>query len=786
MDFSNYWWQAAEAPAPSGDGKSLRFRNNQFLNRNAVTPTEGRKFTLSFWLKSSPRSDDDGILVSSRSWPPSTGDECRIRRTSVSGNIVLNFDIDSSSAGGNNAAKNGSRAVRDASAWYHVVYKFDSTLGTGSQRLVLFYNNLADSLSGADIAANSIPAIQAAGSRMELGVAQFRSGTRVFLDGYLAEVNFIDGQALDPTEFGEYDANGVWVPKGYAGAYGNNGFYLDFSDPANIGADRSSNGNNWTPNSFELADQTSTDWDHMEDHPTQNFATLNPLQVTGINSGGNPVGRVIQDANLAQTQVFQSGALFTPSTIASTEPFYAEFGPKSGGAEFGVEVGVTDDDSDGSIDATGVPGGRTTSAGFMFYVNSKILVNGIAPYGTNIGIPFNDGDLFQVAVNGDNIYFAINNSWIIDTGTSYQLNGAFDAAQPTCVLPHADPLVATGMGDSMCPVNYGQRPFAFELPDGFKTLQTQNLPAAPIPSGRDHFQAITDTGANILTAAQTAFPNSLIWIKDRPNENQHQFVDSVRGGNLAWTTPNNQLPIAYAAPTGNSVAWCWNFNAADPSINGFEILTYSGDSDSNRNITHNLGGPADMYWTKAITSQARNTVVYMPEFLGSSATGLNSISLNGNGAPFATSANNPTNNTVGVGDGSTSNVAGADYVMYLWRAIPGYSAFGSYSGNGDPDGPFIYTGFRPAFVMFKRTDDAGNWIMYDSTRDLVNVVANNLAANMISDEDRDEAWGVDFLANGLKLRTSHRYFNESAGKYVYICFAETPFGGNNVSPANAR
>jgi hypothetical protein len=471
---------------------------------------------------------------------------------------------------------------------------------------------------------------------------------------YLAAFCFIDGQAsLEPTAFGRYNSQGVWVPVDAKGlTYGANGFHLDFSDPNDLGKDVA-NGNDFTAAGFETADTSSADYDLMLDSPTQNYATINPLY----------------------------------------------------------------------------PGASTTKANLnTANTTGKPTILGVA------------GD---VGVEGASV------AW---DGTKAGWN-------------------STGH------INFGQQP------GGFDEFSTRTIPAATIPNGREHFQAITDTGANILPAAQAAFPNGLWWIKDRVNANQHQLVDSVTnaifGGNKANTLPTNSQAIDYVAPSGNSVAWCWN--AADPATSGFNIVQYTGQNPTTTAVPHGLGKAPDMIFTFAKSGTTRNPAVYLSEtgpskyFILSNTDGAISDS-----TIWANTAPDETN--FYVGSANTTNFPGATFVAYCWTAIPGYSAFGSYTGNGDPNGPVIVTGFRPAFILTKRATADEDWSIVDTTRSIDNPAFQNLRPNQTNGEGGGIGSNdIDILSNGFKLRNNTDRFN-STGTYVYACWAENPF----QSPATAR
>jgi len=125
-------------------------------------------------------------------------------------------------------------------------------------------------------------------------------------------------------------------------------------------------------------------------------------------------------------------------------------------------------------------------------------------------------------------------------------------------------------------------------------------------------------------------------------------------------------------------------------------------------------------------------------------------------------------------------------IMYAFAEVEGFSKFGSYTGNGSADGPFIWCGFRPAFLMIKRTNSTGNWWMYDTVRDTIQPMDSTLNANTTGAELTNRVEKVDDLSNGFKVRSSDIEVNASGGTYIFMAFAEHPFGGSNVAPVPAR
>ena len=293
---------------------------------------------------------------------------------------------------------------------------------------------------------------------------------------------------------------------------------------------------------------------------------------------------------------------------------------------------------------------------------------------------------------------------------------------------------------------------------------------------------LVDSGP--LAAAQAAFPSGLWWIKDRQNTNQHQLVDSVRGSNLALTCPSLGGDQAYSAPSGNSVAWCWNYDSSDPSINGFEIITYSGNGTPGRTVSHNLGKAPDFI----ITKERNNTGQYWAFYHSGAGVGYGYLNdplayQHSSSSPVMFTATSSTDWTYDANN--QVNQSGLDYVSYAWTSVPGYSAFGKYSGNQDPSGPFIYTGFTPRFLLLKGATIGSDWILLDSARSTSNPRNIVLYPNYNLNESIVSTLNVDFLSNGFKIRTNNATLNQGYD-YLYACFAEHPFGGENQPPATAQ
>ena len=293
---------------------------------------------------------------------------------------------------------------------------------------------------------------------------------------------------------------------------------------------------------------------------------------------------------------------------------------------------------------------------------------------------------------------------------------------------------------------------------------------------------LVDSGP--LAAAQAAFPNGLWWIKDRQNTNQHQLVDSVRGSNLALTCPTLGGDQAYSPPSGNSVAWCWNYDSSDPSVNGFEIITYTGNGTVGRTVSHNLGKAPDFI----ITKERNNTGNFWAFYHSAAGVGYGYLNdplayQHSSSSPVMFTATSSTDWTYDANN--QVNQSGLDYVSYAWTSVPGYSAFGKYSGNQSADGVFVYTGFTPRFLLLKGLNLQSDWILLDSSRSTYNPRNASLYPNYNLNEQISSTLDVDFLSNGFKIRTNNATLNQGYD-YLYVCFAENPFGGENQPPATAR
>ena len=299
----------------------------------------------------------------------------------------------------------------------------------------------------------------------------------------------------------------------------------------------------------------------------------------------------------------------------------------------------------------------------------------------------------------------------------------------------------------------------------------------------------------------------LVWLKKRSGSGDHLIFDSVRGTNKrlqpnatdaevdrssnndelksfnsdGWTLGTFNSNVTGAGST--NVSWNWKESATA----GFDIASYTG-TGSARTVSHSLSAVPNWMILKD-RDASKSWVVY--HSANTSAPETEYLLLDGSGATtdFAGYFNDtaPTSSVFTVGTGSDANASSDDFIAYLWSEKQGFSKFGSFEGNANAAGPFVYCGFRPAFVMIKDIDNSGNsWLISDNKRNSFNVADDRLFADLTNAENQpSDSGGIDFVSNGFKVRTNDGSTNAS-GTRIFMAFAEQPFVNSNGVPCNAR
>jgi hypothetical protein len=799
--------------------RSLRFNSadSAYLNRTFGTPTDNKKWTFSCWIKRSK-------LSSTSTGAGATSLFCTLG-AGAQGFFGYGWtdDNDLVFGYGGFARVRTNNIFRDLSAWYHVVLVFDSANATAANRALIYINGVAASL--VTINAVGLNDTTLLNSAVNTGIGKQTGQPIVSMDMYLTETYFIDGQALTPSDFGETDAaTGVWKPKSYTGTYGTNGFELNFSDNSNttaatLGKDSSGNSNNWTPNNFSVTAGAGND--SMVDSPTSygsdtgvggevrgNYCTWNRLQTSSsitLNNGN-------LDATISGGFLIYSAA---GTVEVTTGKWYYETVVTAGFSTNYPLIGVCDVTQITSAINTSFysTAGGGNSTGIIARGKTNVYLSNNTS--TSDGVTYNyTSDVIMIAFDATlgKVWFGKNGTWNNSSDPATNTGGhTFSTVSGNGYRPYVQCNADTSNSWTS---NFGQRAFAYTAPSGFKALCTTNLPTPTIGAtsttqANDYFDATlyTGTSASQLITNSGSFQPDFVWTKLRNAGQSHSLYDAIRGVNniLQTDTTSAETTVANSMTAFNSngftvgsagnsnlspytyVGWQWNAggsNATNTSgtitstvrantTSGFSIVTYTG-TGANATVGHGLGVAPSMVIVRNRVDAGSIWPVWHNALAGTEY-----LQLQGTDAKIALASmwnsTVPTSTVFSVGTvGQAANANTKTYVAYCFAAVAGYSAFGSYTGNGSTDGPFIYLGFRPEFVMIKNATSAGSsWEMFDNARETFNLMDLELLANS-SNAEGTYTYG-DFVSNGFKLRSTNNGVNQSSATLIYMAFAENPF-----------
>jgi len=790
--FSSDSWLSNPASGfyPHSINQSLRFEDGDspYLNRTFSSGNQ-QTWTWSAWIKRS------NIGLSGRS-------TLFAGRTTGTSNLFGFFNPVNNAAADTFGAYisaneddrfQTTRVFRDPNAWYHFVVVLDTTNGTAGDRFRLYVNGVRETVW---TRFDTITQNQNKGINENLvhTIGEEGSDGNHF-DGYMAEVVFLDGVASDPTTLGLGELkDGIWVAKNVSGlTFGTNGFHLDFADSSAIGNDVSGEDHD-----FAVSGLAATDV--VPDSPTNNFAVLQPTAF--VNIGGSNSAQTLSEGNLKFTGTSSQGRS-TPATIRVTSgKYYVEATKVSGSGSVVMDFVVNDAAvADKSTSTTGdiiigavdVDAGKYWSGLNNTWDGSGNPATGANPTGTftaNSSFTFG-GRVFDSSRAG--VFNFGQDSSFADNKTSGSA-GASDA---------------NGIGD-----------FYYTPPTNYLTLCSSNLPEPDIIDGSEYFNTVlwTGTGNDDLAVTGVGFSPSWSWMKRRDATGDQLFFDVVRGngkqlksagstnspGTSAESTQSNKQKTFTAdgftlgtdatvnANNGTYVAWNWlaggsassnsdgtitSSISANPEA-GFSIVSFTHDGTNASTIGHGLGKKPT-----AIIMKQRSASSNWRVFHSGLADGKN-ILLNSSNA--VTTAGDifqtaPTNTVFTSGNGDSGS--GKTYIAYCFTDIEGYCKAGVYIGNANPDGPYVNLGFRPAFLLIKRSDSASHWVIIDTKRSPSNEITAWLGANLTSSES---SLGTnnefDILSNGFKNRNDAGadIMNQSGASYIYLAFAEQPFKYSNA------
>jgi len=782
--------------------RSLRFNDDDSTNMHREGGSDGnrRTFTVSVWMKRTS-------LAEHSFWDFYTNDANRTIFQVYFGQLRIFSRVSNSTQ--MSLQTDSDMKLRDFSAWYHFLYAVDTTQSSQSNRVKIYINGVQQTLNGSYPSQNAETYV---GSNNEnrIGCQHDSAGNEAFFHGYMAEFNYIDGQQLTPSSFAETDAvTGQYKPVKYSGSYGTKGYYLNFSDNSStsaLGTDFSGNGNNFTSVSGFNVTANDVENDSVLDTPTNNWCTLNPL--TGYWSEGGSLD--ITDGLLhANNPNSGDRANFATFLLEDGKKYYIEgkYFEQGSGSQAKWAIATLS-----KSDGVAVKPGGSGSYGFDFRggAGTPMILNSGST--TTIGSRPSNGQVIGMAID------LVNGKIYVHKGNSYYNSGNPDNGTGEIIssIPTGQDYRFIVSCDSGGPIfsefklNFGQQGFQHQPSSFTDLLNSQSLPDPVIPKSTKFFDTLLYTGNNgSQNITGLEFDPDWVWAKNRQAAGyHHDLYDTVRGDNLrifasqsdAEATGYLQFGVTggFSLTSGgginangnNHVAWCWKagdstVSNTDGSISsqvranttaGFSIVSYTGNGGSNQTIGHGLGvaPQAVIYKNRdqgGVNVEAQwNVSVNVPlTFRGS---------LNLTEQDQGNSLTTFTSTTFSVANSSSArNANNKKYIAYVFSSVKGYSLVGSFKGNGNNNGAFVFCGFAPAWIMIKKKSGSGNWGINDIERDINTQFGNDLSlyANSSGAETSSASLNVDFLSNGFKLRSDNSSYNGNGSTYIFLAFASHPF-----------
>lgn len=770
--------------------RSLRL-SSAYLTRTPSSEGNRKTWTWSGWVKRSGIGSNQRIF--------------QARDANTGNQTFIQFRTDDKLYVGGNSdvfLVNTDSVFKDLLAWGNLTVRFDTTQSTAANRIRIYWNGVQQDLSGTqptqDYATAQI------NSTLVHRIGNDSGGGSEYYDGYLSDVYLLDGTSVSPVDnFIELDSNGVYQSKLYnSKAYGTNGFHLNFDDATStttISADQSGVGNDYTTNSISVS--AGADNDSLFDVPNNksqtesgaggqvsgNYCCLNPLHRNPSGNATATNGNLVwggSDNNhhtIAGTFGVSSGKYYWEATMTATPTNYISIGMCKADHTFtNVVPGYDEDTAFSMLNTSG-----------RYYYNSTST----STYGTS----WTTGDVIGVRYDEGKVYF-YKNGTIMNASPILTLTGRW------CPMFHT---YDTGQWT----VNFGQRPFVHSAPTNHKPLCTALLPTPTVSNPSDHFETKIFTGNGSTTTLTTGFSPDFIWLKSRESTFNHYIADTVRGNTklLNTNTTSAEATSSTGVTSFNSdgvtlgsgsetnasgddmVAWLWDAGTStvsntDGSITsqvrasqtcGVSIVTFTG-TGANATVGHGLNAEPHMLLTKCRES-GFNWAVYHKSSGNTGRLMLNNTLTFASGSTFWNNTT-PTSSVFSVGSFFANNNT---FLGICFAPVEGFSAFGSFAGNGNASNPpFVQTGFRPAWVMLRRRDNTGDWIIFDNKRNTSDLNGNFIEKVLYPNKTNAEEDGANgdtmlFLSNGFKLNNvNYAYWNASGSNYMWAAFAENPFQAN--------
>jgi len=752
---------------------------NNFLSRTASSNGSGTTLTFSCWVKR-------GLLG--------------LRDIVYNGNITsnsehLHFDANNKlnyyEAGGGARKWNyvTTRTFEDTSKWYHIYVRRDTTDSTAADRIQIY----VDGERITEYDTETQPALNATGywNQTTYGFYIGTTGNASYIRGigYLAEVNMVDGTTVDVSTFGVTDTStGRWIPKTLSGiTYGTNGFRLKFQDSSALGDDTSGNGNDLSATNLDSTNQTT-------DSPTQNHATFSPNR-----TANSPT---LSEGNLSITAPSSNYGKASIEKIFNSNISSGLYWEYTDGSTNGFEGGIIKSSkgkpqtSEGETDGV-ILQRRGSGGGNTYWIKKND-----SDY-ADTSVSHSSGDKIGIAVKDNKIWFAVNNTWVLSGDPANGTN-------PASTLDNTSYMAMLGCyGSTTVSANFGQRSFDYTPPTGFLALQQDNLPS-------------TDRGVS-----------GLVWMKNRDTTDAPQWYDSSRGKHLYFVTNSTaaqatatdglqkflaggqQIEDSDAINTAGEsfVSWNWVGNGATKVTNnegsntttvqantaaGFSIVEFTPPSSGFDAITYGHGltqAPEWFLWKRTDSTSMRFLCYHHRSYANSNGGYALEFSASNANSAFNTEFGStsvftsaPTATTFALRNNSVT-AGGQKHMAYCWHGVEGFSKFGQYNANNSTDGPFVYLGFKPKFLIIK-SSAAISWYVIDATRSPINPATAGITVDNSQAEFTNQ-FTIDFLSNGFKIRNSNSGYGASTNStshdpYYYMAFAEHPFVGDGTSPVTAR
>jgi len=693
---------------------------------------------------------------------------------------------------------------RDPTAWYHIVVRVDTTQVTSTDRVKVDVNGVeqTDINTNHNMPQNTTTDLLRTGGTMAICRNEF--GTDDYVDGLLADVHVQDGIVGAATDFGEFDASGVWKPITASVSYGTNGFHIDFRDSSDLGDDESGNANDFTASGMGTDHQVA-------DTPGRVYPIISPVDHVGtstpatISEGGRKAAGWSNDRLIALSMpVIESGCYL--EAVVDT----------AGDEMFGLWVSSTK-----PLGAASTSSPHTDSASCVLRVATNTVYNEGSSSSFSPAT-ISSADVLMLAYKDGQFFYGKNGTWENSAVPNSETGELFTIASSSEKTIHFV-IGRSGAGGPVYTIRTEEADWSYTAPTWAVPISSFNMPEAAVPKPSNYFDVALYTGNGTAIGSSgneissLDFQPDLVWIKNRDAADGHRVFDAVRGATKyvvpdaqqAQVTDTESLStfdadgftvgdeVGVNTNTENYVSWNWKGDGSSGASNsdgtitttinaiattGVSFGTFTGNATAGATLGHGLSAAPDFVFLQDISNGSKQIAAYH-----SALGGTKYLVFDTTGSAVTSSIywndTDASSSVITIGSHSDVNASGQTFGFWAFTEVSGFSKFGSFEGNGNANGPVVYCGFRPALVICKSIDSTSSWHMHDYQREGYNVDNDDLYVDSASAEGTADQ--IDFLANGFKLRISTD--PNVAETYVFMAFAENPSsGGSNVHPATAR